>query len=71
MWVALSLSSFIRTVYDRLVGKVKQKLHSRAICKQEPSLFGDGDRIQGKCAPTILLGVSAELELFTVHHSRC
>lgn len=48
MWVTLSLSSFIRSVYDRLVGKVKQKLRSWVICEQKPSLSGDGDRIQGK-----------------------
>lgn len=47
MWVTLSLSLFIRAVFNRLVGKVKQKLRWRVISKQEPRLFGDGDGIQG------------------------
>jgi hypothetical protein len=47
MWVALSLPQFIRAVFNRLVGKVKQKLRSRVICKQEPGLFAEGDWIQG------------------------
>lgn len=33
VWVTLSLPSFIGTVFNRLVGEVKQKLRWRFVCK--------------------------------------
>lgn len=73
MWVALPLSHLIRAVFNRLVGKVKQELRSRFVCKQEPGLFSDRDRIQGNRTSTILPKCKRRIRkaLAVAEYSRC